>query len=82
MSEAANERAEQFGEERVMQTLASTLDVTPAALCEQLTEEVTAFAGAERSAEDDRTLLVVRFLSSLMSVRAYEPYQAAMAQVA
>jgi sigma-B regulation protein RsbU (phosphoserine phosphatase) len=82
VSEAANERAEQFGEERVMQTLASTIDVTPASLCEQLNEEVTAFAGAERSAEDDRTLLVVRFLSSLMSVRAHEPCQTAMAQVA
>ncbi len=82
VSEAANERAEQFGEERVMRTLASTLDVTPAILCEQLAEEVTAFAGAERAAEDDRTLLVVRFLSSLMSVRACEPCQTAMAQVA
>jgi len=65
-----------------MQTLASTLNVTPATLCEQLTEEVTAFAGAERSAEDDRTLLVVRFLSSPTSVQACEPYQAAKAQVA
>ncbi len=82
MSEAANERAEQFGEERIMQTLASTLDVTPATLCEQLTEEVTAFAGAERPAEDDRTLLVVRFLSSLTSVRGCEPCQAAKPQVA
>ncbi len=82
VSEAANERAEQFGEERVMQTLASTLDVTPATLCEQVTEQVTAFAGAERSAEDDRTLLVVRFLSSPRSVRPCEPCQTAMAQVA
>jgi sigma-B regulation protein RsbU (phosphoserine phosphatase) len=82
VSEAANQRAEQFGEERIMRTLASTLDVTPAGLCEQLTEEVTAFAGAERSAEDDRTLLVVRFLSSAMGLRAYEACQTAIAQVA
>jgi serine phosphatase RsbU (regulator of sigma subunit) len=82
VSEAANKRAEQFGEERIMQTLIRAVDVTPARFCEQLTEEVTAFSGPERPAEDDRTLLVVRFLSSLTRVRACEPCQTAIAQVA
>jgi sigma-B regulation protein RsbU (phosphoserine phosphatase) len=82
VSEAANERAEEFGEERILQTLTTAPDVTPAVVCEHLTEKVSAFAGAQRPAEDDRTLLVVRFSSSVMSMRTYDPRQGAMTQVA
>jgi len=80
VSEAANGRAEQFGDERIMRTVACTLDVTPANICKQLTEEVTAFSDAEHPAEDDRTLLVVRFLSPLTSVQACDSCQTPMAQ--
>ena len=64
VTEPANEKGEEFGEERIIQTLSNAGDFTPAKLCEQITAEVNAFSGAERSTADDRTLVVVGFLSS------------------
>jgi sigma-B regulation protein RsbU (phosphoserine phosphatase) len=80
VSEAANESSEEFREERIRQTLLRAGDLTAARLCDQISREVTAFSGAEGSTQDDRTLLVVRFLSSETSSREYK-LRAAMAEV-
>ncbi len=72
VTEAANNRGEEFGEERMIQGLSSAGYSAPANLCEQITTKVDAFSGAERSAADDRTLVVVRFLSSETSNQQHE----------
>jgi hypothetical protein len=64
-----------------MRTLSEDPDFTPARLCEEISSEVIAFAGAEGSIHDDRTLLVVRFLSNQTGSREYE-LQTAMAEIA
>ncbi len=72
LTEPANDSGEEFGEERIIQTLSNAGNFSPAKLCEQITAEVNAFSGAERSTADDRTLVVVEFQSSETSSQQCE----------
>ncbi len=72
VTEPANDGGEEFGEERIRQTLSNARGFRPAKLCEQTTAEVNAFSGAERSLVDDRTLVVIEFLPSETSRQQYE----------
>jgi hypothetical protein len=61
--EAISQSEEEFGEDRILETLSDMAEATPAEVCERIMNRVTAFASAGAS-PDDRTLLVVRFPSS------------------
>lgn len=80
VSEAPNKDGEEFGDERLIDLLSEDRKRTPAGLCEKIGEQLTEFAGIQGT-HDDRTLLVVRFLSQQISRRESE-LAAAMAQVA
>lgn len=60
ITEATNGAEEEFGEDRILETIWDTVEATPAEVCEQIISRVTAFVGAEVP-PDDRTLLAVRF---------------------
>jgi serine phosphatase RsbU (regulator of sigma subunit) len=62
ISEAANRNEEEFGEDRIEQLTRDTANTSPAEFCQRIMDRVTTFASAEAPA-DDRTLMVVRFLS-------------------
>jgi len=81
VSEATNKNGEEFGDERVMQILSEDRDFTPGSLCQRIGDEVTAFAGPQAQTDDDRTLLVVRFISRQTAAGEFE-LGSAMAQVA
>ena len=68
MSEAANKNGEEFGDERVIQILSEESGFTPGILCQRIENEVTAFVGPKAQPDDDRTLLVVRFVSRQTAV--------------
>jgi sigma-B regulation protein RsbU (phosphoserine phosphatase) len=61
VNEALNEREEEFGEDRILETMHCAADQPPGELCEQIMHQVTAFSNSGPS-PDDRTLMVVRFL--------------------
>lgn len=72
VSEAANEGGEEFGEERILQTVSRARGFAAARLCDEISRKVTAFSGAQGSIHDDRTLLVVEFLACETSSREYK----------
>lgn len=61
--EAFNEHQEEFGEDRLAETIAVGSDEEPETLCEQIVKQVTAFASSE-TPQDDRTLIIVKFARS------------------
>jgi hypothetical protein len=60
VNEAANQNEEEFGEDRLRETIADAAGTTPGELCERVMGQVSAFASAGPP-PDDRTLMVVRF---------------------
>jgi phosphoserine phosphatase RsbU/P len=64
VSEAANQNGEEFGDERLVEILLKHCEFTPDSLCRRIENQVTAFAGPQATTDDDRTLLIVRFLST------------------
>ena len=54
---------EEFGEDRLRRLVRARNVATASEICEQITNSVSAFADAGAPA-DDRTLMVVRFLSA------------------
>jgi len=60
ISEASNQEDHEFGEIRIKEIVSGKSNDCPAKVCEQIINEVSAFAGAETPA-DDCTLLVVYF---------------------
>lgn len=69
ISEAANAKEEEFGDDRVLQIGASSSTGTASEMCEQIMTEVSTFSQAG-AAPDDRTLLVIRFLRSKAAMTA------------
>ncbi|MGA8028259.1 MAG: PP2C family protein-serine/threonine phosphatase [Bryobacteraceae bacterium] len=63
INEAANPNDEELGDARLEQIISGNADAVPESLCEQILEQVTAFAGSGNP-QDDRTLLVVKFSQS------------------
>jgi serine phosphatase RsbU (regulator of sigma subunit) len=59
LSEAANLQDEEFGEDRLMESIASECHLEPDALLELLLARVRAFAG-DCAQADDMTALVIR----------------------
>lgn len=59
ITEAPNRRGEQFGEDRLIQVIASTATLPAAAIRDAILSAVSSFTG-ERLSPDDQTLLVVR----------------------
>jgi len=68
ISEAADEKDEEFGEERIELTMRKALAGRPSEVAEQLMQQATAFSRAG-TAPDDRTLMVVRFPQPASSQR-------------
>jgi serine phosphatase RsbU (regulator of sigma subunit) len=68
ITEAADQKQEEFGEDRIRQMISEAAAVSPAELCERIMGQVKAFASAG-APPDDRTLLVVRFPLSATGVR-------------
>jgi hypothetical protein len=66
ISEAMNEKEEEFGEKRVMQMAKEAHDPSAAHLCERILAEVTAF-GSSGEERDDRTLMIVQFRKSAIT---------------
>jgi sigma-B regulation protein RsbU (phosphoserine phosphatase) len=69
ISEAANAKQEEFGDDRVREIGTSSLSAAPREICREIMKEVDAFSQAG-SAPDDRTLLVIRFLRSRAALTA------------
>ncbi len=63
VNEAADQNEEEFGEDRLAETIARAGQAKPEELCEQIMSQVAAFAMAGPP-PDDRTLLVARFPGS------------------
>jgi sigma-B regulation protein RsbU (phosphoserine phosphatase) len=63
VNEAANEQEEEFGDERVQETILHAGATTPGELCDRIMSRVAAFASTGLT-PDDRTLMVVRFQQS------------------
>ena len=60
VNEAANQKEQEFGEERLQETISHAEEATPGELCDQIMSRVAAFATGGPT-PDDRTLMVVRF---------------------
>jgi serine phosphatase RsbU (regulator of sigma subunit) len=60
VNEAANEREEEFGEDRLREMISQAPGAAPRELCDRIMSQVAAFANAGPP-PDDRTLMVVRF---------------------
>lgn len=69
ISEAANEREEEFGDQRVLNIASAASDLPPSEICEQIMHQVADFADTSE-APDDRTLMVVRFLQARAAMTA------------
>lgn len=81
VSEAANKNHEELGEARLAQIISGGPDTAPETLCDQIMEQVTAFASSEAS-QDDRTLLVVKFSQSGAAVGDRKSEETVIAAVA
>jgi hypothetical protein len=81
VSEAANKNEEEIGEARLAQIISSAPDAAPETLCDQIIEQVTAFASSE-APQDDCTLLVVKFSQSEAAVRHWKSGEPVIAAVA
>jgi hypothetical protein len=69
ISEAANAKQEEFGDDRVLQIGAASAASAPGDICHEIMKEVAAFSESGTS-PDDRTLLVIRFLQSSAALTA------------
>jgi sigma-B regulation protein RsbU (phosphoserine phosphatase) len=69
ISEAANAKQEEFGDDRVLQIGAASASSAPGDICREIMKEVAAFSETGTS-PDDRTLLVIRFLQSSAALTA------------
>ncbi len=61
VTEAANEQEEQFGEERLIQTILQNTSLSAATMCDQIIEAVRLFSST-RPHQDDITLVVAKIL--------------------
>jgi sigma-B regulation protein RsbU (phosphoserine phosphatase) len=71
ISEATNQTEEEFGEDRIQQTLFDAAKATPAEICERIMKRIAAFASTG-VLPDDRTLMVIRFSPSEAVLRQSE----------
>ncbi len=69
ISEAANAKEEEFGDDRVLEIGAAAAGSAPGDICGEIMKEVAAFSQTG-STPDDRTLLVIRFLQSSAALTA------------
>jgi serine phosphatase RsbU (regulator of sigma subunit) len=69
INEAANEAEEEFGDERVLAVLNPHTGRHPREICDRIMQSVSAFA-SPAAPQDDRTLLVVRFLKANAAMTA------------
>jgi hypothetical protein len=69
VSEAANSKQEEFGDDRIFSIGESSSERTPSEICQQIMTQVEAFSQSG-AASDDRTLLVIRFLRSKAAMTA------------
>jgi serine phosphatase RsbU (regulator of sigma subunit) len=69
--EAANDRGEEFGEERVIDAVLRSAASDPAAICDAILRDVREFLGDELP-QDDQTLMVVRMERLLPDLSAAE----------
>ena len=69
INEAANEKQQEFGEERVAEIVSASSRRLPREICDEIMTQVSYFARAGTS-PDDRTLMVVRFLRSRAAMTA------------
>lgn len=61
VTEAMNDAAEEFGEERLEQCIIKNRDRSPREILETVEAEVRAFTGPRATLDDDLTLVVVKF---------------------
>jgi sigma-B regulation protein RsbU (phosphoserine phosphatase) len=61
INEATNQNDQEYGEDRITELISDAADATASEMCGRLMKDVTVFARAGVS-QDDRTLMVVRFL--------------------
>jgi sigma-B regulation protein RsbU (phosphoserine phosphatase) len=61
ITEAINSREEQFGEERLIETVMNCRDLPPGEIVDRIRDAVTAFSGDEPQF-DDQTLMVLRVI--------------------
>jgi phosphoserine phosphatase RsbU/P len=69
VNEAEDPREEQFGDDRVLQIVTDAPAHAPREICERIMSQVAGFA-APGTIQDDRTLMVVRFLKSRAAMSA------------
>ena len=60
INEATNQNHDEFGEDRIQQSILDAASASPSELCDRIMDQVAAFASATIP-QDDRTLLIVRF---------------------
>lgn len=63
ITEAMNERSEEFGEDRLVELLAALSHLPSRELSERVLQEVAAFSGSASAHRDDLTLILLRVLS-------------------
>jgi len=61
ITEAMNDREEEFGEERLLKLLAENRSLSPEPLLEKIVTEVSAFTG-DTPQQDDMTLVAIKLL--------------------
>lgn len=81
ISEAADRNEEELGDARLAQIISDSPDAAPEPLCDQIMEQVTAFASS-KAPRDDRTLLVVKFSQSGAAVRDWKSEETVIEAVA
>jgi hypothetical protein len=69
INEAMNRKEEEFGDDRILSLASGDSENSAQAICEAITRQVDAFSSS-KVAQDDRTLLVVRFLKSRAAMTA------------
>ena len=60
ITEAENAAGDQFGDERLLDTICANLDLSPSALLDSIVVATLGFSGGERKMKDDFTLVVAR----------------------
>ncbi len=81
VNEAANKNEEEFGEDRLMETILEEPEAMPKELCDRLMKHVAAFANGG-PAPDDRTLVVVQFQQSGNAISRRKPELAGVEAIA
>lgn len=69
ISEAASASEEEFGDERVLRIVTERGASAPKEICDQIMHQVAAFASTQKP-QDDRTLLIVRFVEARAAMTA------------